>query len=164
MKVTKAVLLFMIFTFLAGCVPVRKDVKMTKSFNHSDHRGYSQSGNNTIAGQAFLRQRGGGTVTCAGFEVFLMPNTPFFQEIINIIRQGNKPAIYGSPFTGYGHKTICDAQGNFEFNNIPSLPWVVMTEVKWMVKSQQGGILLKHVNLTKNEKIILSDRDRLNRY
>ena len=38
-------------------------------------------GSNKVTGQAFLRQRGGQVVTCAGVQVIMYPNTKYFNYI-----------------------------------------------------------------------------------
>jgi hypothetical protein len=58
------------------------------SFDAEDHRSFEGSGTATIKGQAFLRQKGGGVVTCAGSDVKLMPATNYFKAAVAQARMG----------------------------------------------------------------------------
>jgi hypothetical protein len=72
-------------------------------------------------------------------------------------------------------EAICDAQGNFEFNKVPSGKWIIKVNVSWNVFSvksvplpsgnfyytddnKQGGILTKEVIVKEGEenKFIIS--------
>lgn len=84
---------------------------------------------NTVTGQAFLRQKGGGVVTCAGEYVVMYPNTEYFKNR----RNGMKEVEYSKEVSTMEHFTQCDAEGNFEFDNIESGSWVIETAVRWEV-------------------------------
>jgi hypothetical protein len=93
---------------------------MTSKFDYDLHKSYVQKGNNTIKGQAFLRQQGGGVVTCAGSEVLLVPDTPYFREMITILKSGKRPAGEMDPVgKSIIRRSRGDAQGNFIFNEVP---------------------------------------------
>ncbi len=149
---------------LAGCVTPTQPVQMQTKFDPEIHKQYLGNGNNIIKGEAFLRQRGGGVVTCAGSDVGLLPATPYFREALNIMRTGNRPVTdkIDPAYKSMIKYTQGDAQGNFTFNNLPDGNWFVFTEVKWAVgDSRQGGTLLKEVNLTNGEtkQVLLTDQD-----
>ena len=157
-------IVFFAITITACAGPRRQPVEMQTKFDYEMHKPYMQKGNNTIKGQGFLRQQGGGVVTCAGSEVLLLPATPFFRESINILRTGKKPI---SEKLDPASKTMIkrsqgDAQGNFTFNEVPDGDWFVVTQVKWMVGYRpQGGSLLKEISVAKGEtkEVLLTDRD-----
>jgi hypothetical protein len=142
--------------------------KMQTPFDEKMHKPYTESGTNTIKGQAFLRQMGGGVVTCAGSDVVLMPATSFFREAIGIFASGRKlaPLTAGLP-TAYQSiikKSQCDAQGNFAFTGLPSGNWFVGTTVSWTAGYQpQGGDLFKEASVSNGEtaQVLLTDSDRL---
>ena len=101
----------------AGCA-IRQPVEMQTKFDYSEHEPYTKPGENGIKGQGFLRQKGGGIVTCAGSEVLMMPATSFFREAIRLMRAGNKPQItekIDPAFKPIIKRSQCDAQGNFSF-------------------------------------------------
>jgi hypothetical protein len=151
---------------ITGCATYQPQppVQMQTTFNYEEHRAYSQTGTSTIRGQGFLRQKGGGTVTCAGNEVILVPATSFFREFIRLLRTGKIPATENvdSSYKAIFKQSQCDAQGNFLFDNLPSGNWLVMTEVRWSIGySQQGGVLMKEISISNNEsvQVLLTDKD-----
>lgn len=130
--------------------PPYKKLKFTQE-------GYTQ-GANTVTGQAFLRQRGGGVVTCAGNRVIMYPNTMYF-----LAKRNGAPEIEISNESSTMEKsTQCDATGNFEFNNIQNGGWVIETTVGWDVpeinrigyysSNRQGGLMRKEITVRSNEK------------
>lgn len=101
-------------------------------FNKEDYK----SGSNTVTGQAFLRQNGGGIVTCAGKTVVLYPDTAYFSDIFDeeygeFLLTDNELNQAKSVVK----ETQCDAQGSFEFYKIPAGKWVIKTNVSWDVYS-----------------------------
>lgn len=102
-----------------------------------------------MVGQAFLRQKGGGIVTCAGSSVFLLPDTPYFVQAAIASNSRNGVADMPKPpsrdVTGVREGT-CDAQGNFKFTRLPAGKWQVTTRVSWVVGyARQGGTLLRRL-------------------
>jgi hypothetical protein len=136
-------------------------------FDAIEMENFVGKGPRTIEGQAFLRQRGGGVVTCAGQEVALIPATHYMTEIIYAIGAKTKTYkdIYNNPIKGkgYGRHTICDAQGTFQFINVPDESWYVVTIVQWKVGSSlQGALLYKRIEKSDENRVLLSDGNVLN--
>lgn len=117
-----------------------------------------RDGNNTIKGTAFLRQKGGGIVTCAGYKTQLIPYTDYANEIMR--------ATYGNSFGGYvGYYSIdrnrnyfnyqttamCDVDGRFVFNNISDGDYFITATVVWKVRYVEGGRLMKRVTVSGGE-------------
>lgn len=126
-------------------------------------------GTNTITGQAILRTRGGDVKTCAGLEASLIPHTRYAEERLSV--------TYGSGSEGFGsrearvfnpdpaiyretiRRTICDAQGNFRFQNLPDGRYFVLVEVSWdavqggryAYLAQQGGTMMSRVEVRGGE-------------
>lgn len=122
------------------------------TFDAALHAPYATQGASGIKGQAFLRQRGGGVVTCAGSRVTLTPSTAFFLHlaILDTARRPH-PRIEGdlNLMAQVRRETVCDAQGNFSFSGLPAGKWLVSTQVTWIVGNrQQGGLVSKHVETT----------------
>lgn len=115
-------------------------------FDSAEHRAYAGDGTASIKGQAFLRQNGGGVVTCAGAEVFAFPATDYFQPIrypLRALIEGGTDSIDNAA-KRLVRRTMCDAQGNFEIANLPAGEWIVITSVEWSVGYRsQGGYLKK---------------------
>ena len=140
---------------------------MHNKFNPKDMDPYLGIGTGEIEGQAFLRQRGGGIVTCAGEQVFLFPNTPFMAELMRILAKGREPSIEPINRPQYREtvkESICDAQGNFAFMGLKAGSWIVITDVNWTVDyTEQGDGLMgyAHVHSGRKTKVILTDKNRL---
>ena len=137
-------------------------------FNKEEYK----SGSNTVTGQAFLRQKGGGVVTCAGETVSMHPDNDLYDDISSgyvsdkQLNNEEKDLFKASQ---------CDAQGNFEFYKVPAGRWVIKVNVKWSAYSlnsiplphgtyyytdetKQGGVLVKEVTVRDGEinKFIIS--------
>jgi hypothetical protein len=142
---------------------------MQTKFDYAEHKPYTQPGSNIIKGQGFLRQRGGGIVTCAGSHVYVMPATSFFSEITNHLRAGKEPQVdekIDPVYKSMLKQSQCDAQGNFTFNSLPNGNWFVATEVKRTVGySQQGGALMREVTVSNGEtiQVLLTEKDFISR-
>ena len=102
--------------------------------------GYAGEGSTSITGQAFLRQRGGGVVTCAGSPVIAVPVGHFFDRISPAYLQDLQPGALSLI-----RQTTCDAAGNFRFSRLPAEKWRVVTNVTWETADRldkfQGGVL-----------------------
>ena len=163
-KVTKAVVVVLGLAYAGCAVPVPMQTK----FDYSELKPYLEPGENSIRGQGFLRQQGGGIVTCAGYVVILVPATSFFRELVTLRLAGKSPRYTDKidPAFFNHRRTQCDAQGNFSFSNLPNGTWFVMTEVSWVVaNARQGGTLVQEVTLSGNEttQVLLTDKDFVGR-
>lgn len=78
---------------LASCAapPPPPPFDLQTQFSAQKHEKFLREGDATIRGQGFLRQKGGGVVTCAGYPVQLIPATPYFREVIHQLRIGRRP-------------------------------------------------------------------------
>ena len=151
----------------AGCVAtapqVREPDRLRTPFDAKEHAPFAATGTASIKGQAFLRQRGGGVVTCAGSAALLMPYTEYFLESTWYARERRHlthepdaramlPAIL--------RKTHCDAQGNFSFDRLPAGRYIVLTEVVWDVAGRrQGGVVMTLAGVSEGStsSVIISD-------
>ncbi|HEY4124928.1 MAG TPA: hypothetical protein VGM36_09965 [Rhizomicrobium sp.] len=150
--------------FLSGCVGA--PYVFQNHFDSADFEPWNGSGSATLSGQAFLKTVGGDVKTCAGAEVDLLPATAYNEEVVSAVRhaQLNMPTRSSGP-DAFMRKATCDAQGNFTFENLPALKWIVWTTVRWGVPRQysvdeQGGNLIKEIVLQSGpNRIILADPD-----
>jgi hypothetical protein len=154
---------------MTGCAMSQKTVQLTSSFDEMAARNLLEQGTNTVEGSGLIRQQGGGIVTCAGNEVWLVPVTEYSTERMNV--------IYGSDQQGYSESgapkfeptpasfmeltrtTVGDAQGNFEFDEVADGDFYVVTSITWAVGySRQGGTLMRRVSVADggSKKVILS--------
>lgn len=155
---------------LSGCLATAPPpmYEMRNKFDPADYAEYMKTGNSTVTGQAFLRQQGGGTVTCAGNQVHLLPDTIFFREGLGILfmRQGHQ--IKGGlkdqdeKYQSLRRSAQCDAQGNFQFDSVPEGEYLITTAVEWSVGySRQGGLLRKAVRVKGPAvRVLMSDADQ----
>jgi hypothetical protein len=143
----------------------------------SDLDTYKSAGTSSLEGQAFLRQNGGGVVTCAGEAVKLIPYAGLFKEAYDLSKSGKAPLPNGRnnitvvqyaeadpTYEKLIKSTKCDAQGNFKFEGLPSGEWVALTKVQWIVADlPQGAKIGSRVSLNVGEtkRVLLSDSDGL---
>lgn len=169
---------------LIGCAtaPAPK-VSILSVFNPQDVVWAAGEGTSGVKGSAVLMTNNGSPRTCAGKEVALIPVSAYSTERMYVlygsvpsfrqIRGDNISGVYNpiqtindtpAQYVATARKTKCDAQGNFEFENIPSGDYFVLTQVVWMTpfgnysQSYNGGTLVDRITLHPNKitKVILS--------
>ncbi len=125
---------------------------------------YSQltkTGRTELAGQAFLKTRGGEVRYAAGNSVFLEPATKYAKDYYK--GQGLNPYPLSAADTraaAYSRTTTADAEGRFEFKDVPAGDYFLVTSVTWEVAGRrQGGTLVKQVRVNNepNLKIVVSE-------
>lgn len=121
-------------------------------------------GDNTISGSAFLRQGGGGTVTCAGNDVALKRDLNFlrspYAEEVNSLSVSVREASAVDPrhhefesklaqlTASQSMRTSCDVDGKFEFSNLAPGQYKITTKVYWVVANEgQGGLVSSIVSI-----------------
>lgn len=165
---TKSVILAAMLATLSGCVtqpPAERFTTLAK-FDAKEMKAGLSEGKNTIHGSAFIRQGGGGIVTCAGGPVELVPATDYASARVY--------ALYGSTQKGYnsvkGGKRVdfknepplydtltrtatCDAQGFFKFDKVADGDFYIASIVVWEVGrfNYQGGALMQRVTVKGGE-------------
>lgn len=144
---------------------------MQSRFDMAQAQKALENGNNTISGEAFMRKNGGDVVTCAGYDVKLIPDTPYARERMNV--------EYGNFFKGYKsyyrnitfspddpqyymamRQETCSSTGHFKFNNVKSGEYFIVAKVVWYVSETiQGGSLMQRVIVEggENKEVILVD-------
>lgn len=87
----KYICLFFILSTLTSCyqapIPILT-YNMQNNFDFDQAERLMKKGKNTVIGNAFLRQNGGGIVTCAGSEVTLIPATEYAKERLRRLYSG----------------------------------------------------------------------------
>lgn len=144
-----------------GAAPV-----IHSEFTDQDRTRFSGTGSGGVRGQAFLRQRGGGVVTCAGEDVVLLPSVPYFREVIEeaLARKQLSFAVgIANAYKSVVRRSTCDAQGNFAISDVPAGRWFVLTQVSWMVAARvQGGVVGREIDVDQSSQLVmLTDQDRL---
>lgn len=151
---------------LVGCAPMPPTQTATP-YVSEDYDAYRAVGPNTVLGQALLRQRGGGVVTCAGTTAVLFPDSQYFREVIDIFALGRQmipvPPGGGRVPGPAVRSAVCDASGNFAFEGVPQGRWILVAQVNWTVgKASQGGLLRREVEVIEgaSNRFILAEGDR----
>lgn len=162
----------------ADCVTHRR-IQPTIMFRPDEAAHVFNAGASEITGQAFIRQRGGGIVTCAGYEVRLVPLSKYAVEAfkatygevltdIVIFRSfdwaGNLPGFeHPLEYSRYQRVSTCDAEGRFTFNGVPKGAYFVESIIRWDIPGQyidniQGGGLATqlYVDGIHNQDLILT--------
>lgn len=147
------------FLAMAACSPY----KVQSTFNVSEYEKYRGEGTAKVVGQGFLRQNGGGVVTCAGAGVFAFPATAYMREINAASRAGQMLGPFDPSASAVvdaaAKRSVCDAQGNFELSGLKAGTWIIVTKVQWTVGySQQGGQVDTEISLADGEtrKVLLT--------
>ena len=149
----KAILLYVVGIILlgTGCQTPRR----LNMYVPADYEQYKEPGIETVTGQAFRRQRGGGVVYGAGSTISMMPVTAYTMEIMNReiiggleLTPPRSPALWEFIFTNQA-----DGEGNFEFKNLPAGDYYIYGDVVWIIDDEiQGGILVKRVEVGSGER------------
>lgn len=162
---------------LVGCAAFEpRVIQIAEPYDEAQAIKQMQKGNNTIKGQAFLRQRGGQVVTCAGSSVALIPATAYAANRLNGMYMHNigSQTVFAPPIraseivivpdiAGYKQNiktTQCDATGNFSFENVADGDFFVQANVVWGGGRLgiMGGHLIQKVKVEKGrtENLIMS--------
>ena len=128
-------------------------------------------GTGKLEGDGFLSRRDGMLVKCSGREVGLVPVSDYAIERFTKI-YGNPNGGYNSAFAGRSidtadpdyyndeRSTICDVDGKFSFENLPSGEYYVYTSVIWRVSDyiNEGGVMSRRVKIEegKTSKVSLT--------
>jgi hypothetical protein len=168
-----------VLTTLAGCAVYTDGetasfgapppVAISSGLSEPDVAWSRARGSNTITGQAILRTRGGDVKTCAGLGASLIPHTAYAEERLAVTYGrgsegfGGREARVFNPDPAIYHQTtrttICDAQGNFRFQNLPDGRYFVLVEVSWDAVqggyyphlARQGGTMMSRVEVRGGE-------------
>lgn len=161
-----------ILAALTGCVipqQTKPIVAIQAKFDLNDAQRLLAEGGNNVKGSAFLRQRGGGVVTCAGANVALVPATAYANERITRMYLGRSvlrtsPPIFDPDPPEYLttiKTTKCDAQGNFVFERVADGEFFINTAVVWQIGTNvQGGSLIQRLILKdgKGANIVMTEQ------
>lgn len=149
----KKIIALLLLVFLAGCIP---KYKVTGRLDPANFEPYSDSGESTIAGQAFLKTKGGDVKLAAGNTISLFPATPYTREMVKVVNTGRHldPTTIDNRFHSYIKRTTADAEGRFEFNNLVPGDYFLEATISWYVSKYNtaGGTIFKEVHVDKDEE------------
>ncbi|MGH7243614.1 MAG: carboxypeptidase-like regulatory domain-containing protein [Phycisphaerales bacterium] len=135
----RCLLLISLTLLLIGC---QTPTPMHASFNEADYTPFAGVGTGRIEGQAFATTRGGLVIKAAGREVHAVPKTTYSEEIIQRLFVGNDPPTSTDPASKkFTRRTMADADGRFEFSNLPPGEYYVTCRIVWEYSSgnETGG-------------------------
>ncbi len=144
-----------IFLFFVACAapPV---LKIDTPFSEEELKIYSNKGSGKIHGQAFLKTRGGDVKYGAGNTIYLIPSTPYTDELMNkvMIRGGGLLHNMDQRLSSYIKTTIADGEGKFDFINLPKGDYYVGCQISWQY-ARKYGLATTGANIY--EKVNLND-------
>lgn len=130
----------------SGCASPPQ-VQVQTPFSVSDFEPYKVKGQGKIYGQAFLKTSGGEMKIGAGDTVSLWPNPPFMKEVISFKDQGDSISNYNTVMVQqirpYIRESVCDAQGNYEFTDLPPGDYFLEVSVTWLAGNQRSGEMIR---------------------
>ena len=136
------------------------------AFDDAEYSSLKRSGNNTIRGQVFAKTRGGDVKKGAGNPVRLIPVTKYTEQwYTEQHMRGKRPTSPPDPrYASYDTEVVTDADGRFEFSDLPAGDYYVISNVTWETVSTnpymqklglldtQGGAMSKRVTLIDGKK------------
>jgi hypothetical protein len=164
-RITGAIALVLAVSAIAGCAVQPKQVAVYSNFDEVQARELIQPGANIVSGSALIRQNGGGVVTCAGLEVMLIPRTAYAEERFSTL-YGNTQRGYNPVFRTIDFvpnppeylqltkRTLCDAQGNFAFNDVADGEFFLASMITWNVgNAPQGGAIMQAISVAGGQSV-----------
>lgn len=163
----KRIVAIVLLGWVTACTPL----VIEAPFSTEEVSFINSPGAATLEGQAFLRQMGGGVVTCAGSGVILVPAGGYATELFTKAfgnRDGGLANVFvaapestPTDFETYTRKTQCDADGNFAFVQVPNGDYYVVSEVQWYVGDgiiPEGGMVGRRVSVRNGmgQRVIIS--------
>ncbi len=103
-------------------------------FDAAAHAGAQVKGTARIDGEGFLRRNNGALARCSGEMVYLLPDTAYFREWIDIYRAGHLLEDAGARSAEHGaavRRTQCTMRGGFIFEDLPAGKWLVLTRITY---------------------------------
>jgi hypothetical protein len=130
---------------LSACVSSPTKESQSVPFDESAVAFANQTGKSVISGQAFYtRDKNGAnsvdntTYTCAGHKVRLIPLSTYTKAEtdpwVKKIQWSDPRPIGTAPY--HERTAVCDAQGNFTFEQLPAGKWIVFSSIPF--KNSKG--------------------------
>jgi hypothetical protein len=149
---------------LAGCAAQQPIVRIP--FPEAEYAALPKTGTGVVRGQAFLKTRGGDVKLGAGNRIVLNPVTSYSQQWYQTIYEQGKPIEEPDlRVQQYLRETTGDAEGRFEFKDVPPGDYFVITVVTWEAPVgyrgslvSQGGYVIKRVTVRdgQEQQVILT--------
>lgn len=121
--------------WLGGCNSV---VNQTTPFNEADLEPYLSSGTAQLRGHAFVRSDTAIKHGAAGLKIFLVPLTPYTEEMATIMESGKTPGPADPRLERYTRTTIGDWGGAYVFDHLPAGRYLIYCRVTWEAQNPAG--------------------------
>jgi len=133
-------------------------------WRQAEYDALAKTGTGILRGQAFLKTRGGDVKTAAGNPVSLDPVTSSSRQWYEVVILQNKELEPADDATKahileYKRLTTADADGRFEFKNVPPGDYFLSTQVIWEAPTgyqgslvKQGGPIVKQITVNDGEE------------
>jgi len=123
---------------------------------------FNQQGYGAIIGNAFIRKQDGGIVSCAGQSVQLIPRSSYADERMGYLYKSTEYGFNGvesyrdidqsdPKYAENFSQTVCDVDGRFKFESLPSGSYYIVSTVFWGDPIQGGAHLMKRVSIGNDE-------------
>jgi hypothetical protein len=116
-----------------------------------------ESGTAIVKGQAFLRTMIGEVRYAAGSEVMLNPITSYSRQWYTESYLPSRLIADADPrLWDYVVHTQADAEGRFEFRNVPAGEYYAVTKLIWYVPGSyapQGGVIAKPIKVKEGQEL-----------
>ena len=145
-------------------------VKLVNTFDIEAVRFVKQTGTSTVTGKASIKLADGTVRSCAGFNIELLPVTPYSKERIvktygndqqgQILMEQHPPKF--TPDAPEYHdmliKGACDLRGEFIFSNVPAGDYFVIALIIWDDASsatprKTGGGVMKRIGVSAESRV-----------
>jgi hypothetical protein len=153
-----------VLSCVCGCETSPKPVARIP-FPQAEYAALPKTGTGIVRGQVFMRTRGGDVKTGAGLEVVLNPVTSYSQQWYEVQYKATQGALIQKienpdpRLAQYRRETTADAEGRFEFKNVPPGDYFVVGLVVWEAPSSsqgshvtQGGWIAKQITVKDGEE------------
>ena len=128
----------LLFFMLGGCAGVTPQ-EPTAVYNSAELLPYSRPGTGRIVGQAFLKNVMGEVKYATGNTVWLHPVTSLTTEWFTKHVVHEVPLVLGNPHPDdYSRQTLADAEGRFEFADLPPGDYYLTCLIAWGVPTDIG--------------------------
>lgn len=115
---------------LAGCAS-HTYVK-TPAFFPEEHVDYIIDNGSSLRGESVYRDSEGENISCANQNIYLLPDTEFYQHLLAIDNSGYFLRNKIDPRArGLIRSARCDAQGRFVFERLPQAKWIAVSPLHW---------------------------------
>lgn len=120
---------FVAAALLAGCAS--QSIAPPSASDSARYAAYSRPGRGAIVGRASARSWTGDVKYAAGCEIILVPNTPYFAEMVEKHLTPERIASLEPSARACVRTAAAHSLGAFEFHDLPAGSYVAFVEMSW---------------------------------